>query len=84
MELTLAELDSLELINIVDNELDVISATNNSAVTSEPSFKSVSLSTMPEPMGEASKMLNMNNICCGAHGLSLMLVSSYAIRKRDL
>lgn len=80
----LAELDSLEIVNIVDNELDPITPSQNPAVQSAGSFKGVPLTPIDprHAPGGAKNQFRMDNICNGAHGLSLMLVNpSYPLNQ---
>ena len=72
----LVELDSLEILVIVDNELDPISACPNPAVQQSGGLKDIGLTGKPLAGGErggAPLELRMDGICCGAHGLSLMI-----------
>lgn len=73
----LRTLDSLEILVIVDNEVDPITASYNPAVLQTGGLKELGMnSPFPAPgRGEGAKELRMESICCGAHGLSLMLVS---------
>ncbi|CZT06233.1 related to metallo-beta-lactamase superfamily protein [Rhynchosporium graminicola] len=59
--LNLAELDSLMATIIIDNEIDVLSTT--------PSI------TQNKDRGEAKRDIPMEAICCGAHGLSVLVIS---------
>lgn len=81
---SLIELDSLEVVIIVDNEVDPMSPYPN------PQFSSVSnrfihfaLNSphIPQNRGEGTKELKMSQLCCGAHGLSLMIVSLVSLVK---
>lgn len=73
---TLQEIDALEILVIVDNELDPITPSMNPAVQLEGGLKEIGLGSLfPAPgRGDCSKELRMEGICCGAHGLSLMIV----------
>jgi len=71
------EVTDIQVLVIVDNELDPISpypatleAFGNLAHVGRAS------SHMPTDRGENVRELRMEDICCGAHGLSLMIVSS--------
>ena len=73
----LVELDSIEITVIIDNELDPISPSNNPAVAYKGLFQGVGMSPVPagQDRGGAVGEFRMDSICCGAHGLSLMIVS---------
>ena len=67
----LVEIDSLEAIVIVDNELDPLSSI-------APNTVQVQGAWAPEKehlheRGNAMELL-MESLCCGAHGLSVLLV----------
>lgn len=73
--LSLHEVDSIEITAIVDNELDPISPSRHSGVKYNGFFRGVH----PAPLAETDRAdarveLRMDNICCAAHGLSLMIV----------
>ena len=76
--LNLVELDALEVLVVVDNEVDPLSTYQNPALKVSGQLVDIGLRslTAADGRGEASKELRMDNICCGAHGLSLMIVSS--------
>lgn len=72
----LLELDSLEILVIIDNELDPISPCPSSEIQQTGGLKDISaLGPLPPndrgpgPCNE----LRMSNICCSAHGLSLLI-----------
>ena len=73
----LEELDSLEILVIVDNEVDPISKYPNPAVLAYGNLGDVARNTpyLPKDRGEGAHELKMSQLCCGAHGLSLMIVS---------
>lgn len=74
----LVEVDSLQVKVIVDNEIDPISPTNNPAVQYTGLMQGVPLAPLKDAAshdrGDAIAELRMDHICCGAHGLSLMIV----------
>lgn len=76
MALKLAEVDSIEITVIVDNEIDPISPSNNPDVRYNGLFTGVPMTPIPEGQdrGGARVEFRMDSICCGAHGLSLMIV----------
>jgi 7,8-dihydropterin-6-yl-methyl-4-(beta-D-ribofuranosyl)aminobenzene 5'-phosphate synthase len=73
----LAEIDSLEVLVIIDNELDpVLKYAQPPAVET---FGNIGQMGMASPnksknRGPDCRELKMEQICCGAHGLSLMIV----------
>jgi 7,8-dihydropterin-6-yl-methyl-4-(beta-D-ribofuranosyl)aminobenzene 5'-phosphate synthase len=74
---SLLELDSLTIQVIVDNELDPISPSPNPQVTQSGGIFTIGM-TGPDishqaHRGGAGVELRMDNICCGAHGLSLLI-----------
>lgn len=83
---SLVELDSIEIKVIVDNEVDPISPSNNPAVQYTGLFQGQPLEPIPEgsDRGEAGAEIKMENICCGAHGLSLMLSATRGTDKHML
>lgn len=72
----IVELDSIEIKVIVDNEVDPISPSGNPAVQYAGLLQGVPLEPLPpgHDRGDAKAEVMMENICCGAHGLSLMIV----------
>ena len=74
---SLLELDSLEILVIVDNELDPISASPNPAVEQTGGMRTIAING-PTPTNRAGavKELRMDHICCSAHGLSLMVTGT--------
>lgn len=73
----LVEVDSLEIHVLVNDEIDQISPSPNPLVKHTQSFAGVPLSPVADPAarGGAKLEMPMRNICCGAHGLSLFIVS---------
>lgn len=79
----LLELDKLTIQVLVDNELDPISKSTNPAVTDATSFRLVPLP--PGSRGPVPAMeLRMDQICCGAHGLSLLITATAGVQSRTL
>lgn len=72
----LAEIDSLEIQVIVNDELDPISPSPNPAVKVASHFMGIPLSPLSDDTqrGGATMEMRMGNICCAAHGISLLLV----------
>lgn len=80
----LVEVDSIEIKVIVDNEVDPISPSNNPAVQYTGLFQGQPLDPLPagHDRGDARAELKMDNICCGAHGLSLMVTATGGDKKQ--
>lgn len=76
--LPLTPLDALEVHVLVDNEVDPISSYSQISPGIEVSGRFADLGmTSPFPAkdrGAAKKEMRMERLCCGAHGLSLMIV----------
>ncbi|KAK7423708.1 hypothetical protein QQX98_000898 [Neonectria punicea] len=77
MALRLKELDRIEFSVLVNNEVDPISASPNPAVKYPGFFTGVPLIPLPEGShrGDAKLEARMDSICCGAHGLSLVITA---------
>jgi 7,8-dihydropterin-6-yl-methyl-4-(beta-D-ribofuranosyl)aminobenzene 5'-phosphate synthase len=74
----LTELDALEILVIVDNEVDPISTYSNPAINATGNLVHIAMRSQTEIHDRGhipTKELRMDSICCGAHGLSLMIVS---------
>lgn len=70
--LSLLEIDSLEVTVLVDNEIDWMSTNPPCCIPETGGY----LARKPAGLDETgTPILNFMNICCGAHGLSLLLVS---------
>ena len=83
----LTELDSIEILVIIDNELDPISPCPNPSVSQTGSLKDIGLhgpSLSDSGRGGAWKELRMDNICCSAHGLSLMITGVKGDQRRTI
>jgi 7,8-dihydropterin-6-yl-methyl-4-(beta-D-ribofuranosyl)aminobenzene 5'-phosphate synthase len=78
MTTSLAEIDYLDALIIIDNELDPMSpaAPDTVQVTGLLPHISVSAGRDVHDRGEAIKELRMDNLCCSAHGLSILVVRS--------
>ena len=72
----LTEIDQLEVHVIVNDELDPISPSPNPAVQVASRFMGIPLSPLDSntERGGAQMEMRMDNICCAAHGISLLLV----------
>jgi 7,8-dihydropterin-6-yl-methyl-4-(beta-D-ribofuranosyl)aminobenzene 5'-phosphate synthase len=73
---SLGDIDSLEILVIVDNELDPISTYQHPDLKVGGQLADVALrAPLPEGSRGGSKFeIRLDNVCCGAHGLSLMIV----------
>lgn len=82
----LVEVDSIEIKVIVDNEVDPISPSNNPAVQYTGLFQGQPLDPLPpgHDRGDAKAEIKMENICCGAHGLSLMITATKGDEKHTM
>lgn len=79
---SLVEIDSLEIQVIIDNELDPLSQPAPDTVhlaggTMPLIALSTSPSLQPGERGNAVKEFRMEDICCSAHGLSIMIVRPF-------
>lgn len=86
MAINLVELDSLEILVIVDNELDPISPCPNEAVQQFGTIRDIGLhgAHIASNRGGAKRELRMDGICCSAHGLSLMITGIKGDKKHTL
>jgi 7,8-dihydropterin-6-yl-methyl-4-(beta-D-ribofuranosyl)aminobenzene 5'-phosphate synthase len=77
----LAEIDALEVLVIVDNEVDPISSYKVPGLTVGGQLADVALlgPLHDGERGSAKFEIRMDNLCCGAHGLSLMIVGTLSI-----
>jgi len=73
---SLVELDSLEIVVVVDNEVDPMTPYKNTQFAASGRFIDLAIGSpyTPSDRGDCSKELRMHQLCCGAHGLSLMIV----------
>lgn len=72
----LVQVDALEALVIIDNELDPLSSAAPDTVHVSGSMAHLALSS-PHRLrdrGDASRELRMDDICCAAHGLSILVV----------
>ncbi|KAJ5341703.1 hypothetical protein N7541_010827 [Penicillium brevicompactum] len=74
----LTAIDHLEIHVIVNDELDPISPSPNPAVKVASRFMGVPLSRLNSDTdrGGAEMEMRMDNICCAAHGISLLLIAT--------
>lgn len=78
MASSLVEIDSLEVVVIVDNEVDPISSCRvpDLKVGGQMTDIAGKAPLDSAARGGASHEIRLDNICCGGHGLSLMIVRS--------
>lgn len=76
LDLQLQEVDSLEAIVIVDNELDPMSPPAPDTVQVLGNLGHIAMRNDANltDRGGASKEMRMEDICCSAHGLSILVV----------
>jgi 7,8-dihydropterin-6-yl-methyl-4-(beta-D-ribofuranosyl)aminobenzene 5'-phosphate synthase len=77
MASSLLEVDSLEALIIIDNELDSMSSVAPDTVNVTGRLRThIAMSTAIDVhgRGDAMKELRMDNFCCSAHGLSILIV----------
>lgn len=75
--LKLQEVDKIEIQVIITDELDVLSPSPHPEVQAISPMRSSALGPIDEHNGRHGTLaeLKMEQICCGAFGLSLMIVS---------
>jgi 7,8-dihydropterin-6-yl-methyl-4-(beta-D-ribofuranosyl)aminobenzene 5'-phosphate synthase len=74
--MNLQEVDSLEAIVLIDNELDPLSPPAPDTVQISGNLGTIAMASK-HPLtgrGEACKELRMEDVCCAAHGLSILVV----------
>lgn len=74
--LNLVEVDSLEAHVLIDNELDPMSTIAPDTVQVSGLMGHLAMSSPHnlDDRGDAHKELRMEDLCCSAHGLSILLV----------
>lgn len=79
----LTEIEELEIHVIVNDELDPISPSPNPAVKAASRFMGIPLTPLKSgtQRGGATMEMRMDNICCAAHGISLLLVGLHRFNK---
>lgn len=72
----LAEIDALDVLVIVDNEVDPISSYQVPGLRVGGQIADLALlgPLQGDERGPAKFEIRLDNLCCGAHGLSLMIV----------
>ena len=76
---SLEEVDSVEILVIVDNEVDPMSTYPHPDLKVVGNIVDIAQRVpLDDPdRGDAQSELKMSNVCCGAHGLSLMIVGHH-------
>jgi 7,8-dihydropterin-6-yl-methyl-4-(beta-D-ribofuranosyl)aminobenzene 5'-phosphate synthase len=75
--INLGEVDSLEAIVIIDNELDPLSPPAPNTVQVSGNLGAIAMGSTHKltDRGEACRELRLGDVCCAAHGLSILVVS---------
>jgi 7,8-dihydropterin-6-yl-methyl-4-(beta-D-ribofuranosyl)aminobenzene 5'-phosphate synthase len=82
---TITEVDLLEITVLVDNELDPMSPSPRADVITPLPMRGIALAPLQGgERGGAPAELRMDNICCAAHGLSLMITATKGDEKHTL
>ncbi|KAJ5780382.1 hypothetical protein N7457_005542 [Penicillium paradoxum] len=84
--ISLEEVDSLEAIVIIDNELDPLSPPAPDTVKVSGNLGSIAMGsehTLTD-RGEACKELRLGDVCCAAHGLSILVTATKGDRKHAI
>ncbi|KAK5265171.1 hypothetical protein LTR96_009539 [Exophiala xenobiotica] len=81
MSVDLVDLDSLSVTAIINDEIDLISPSRHPDVDHPGSFAGVPLKShlgqaWTDAHGGANVEMRMDSICCGAHGLSLLVTAT--------
>ncbi|KUJ13399.1 metallo-beta-lactamase superfamily protein [Mollisia scopiformis] len=82
----LVEVDTLEAIVIIDNEIDIMSTVPHNTVTNTGRMPNLSLSQPSNisKRGDCQKEMPMEAICCGAHGLSILITVTKGAQKHSM
>lgn len=83
----LVELDSVEILVVIDNELDPISASPNPGVVQSGNLRDIAFREepqQPDADSEPYREAKMENICCSAHGLSLLITGIRGSQKHTI
>ncbi|KAJ5692250.1 hypothetical protein N7462_001673 [Penicillium macrosclerotiorum] len=85
--LNLQEVDTLEAIVIIDNELDPLSPPAPNTVQVAGNLGNIAMTSPDNNItgrGGACKELRMEDICCSAHGLSIMVTATKGDKKHTM
>jgi 7,8-dihydropterin-6-yl-methyl-4-(beta-D-ribofuranosyl)aminobenzene 5'-phosphate synthase len=74
--------DSLEAIVIIDNELDPLSPAAPDTVQVTGNLGTIAMKSRHTltDRGEACKEVRLEDVCCAAHGLSILVVSYLTLK----
>ena len=77
---SLVEIDALQILVIVDNEVDPISTYQHPDLKVSGQLSDVALRAplLESDRAPAKFEIRLDNVCCGAHGLSLMIVRGHS------
>ncbi|KAL5333878.1 cytochrome P450 [Aspergillus crustosus] len=86
LPLDLVEVDSLEAHIIIDNDLDPMSTIAPDTVQVSGLMGSLAMESPHhlDDRGDAHKELRMEDICCSAHGLSILLTATRGDQKHSI
>ncbi|KAJ5530534.1 hypothetical protein N7527_003927 [Penicillium freii] len=86
MPINLEEVDSLEAIVIIDNELDPLSPPAPGTVQISGNLGSIAMGSRHTltDRGEARKELRLEDVCCAAHGLSILVTATKGDKKHAI
>ncbi|KAJ6133513.1 hypothetical protein N7471_008728 [Penicillium samsonianum] len=86
MPINLQEVDSLEAIVIIDNELDPLSPPAPDTVQISGNLGSIAMGSKHTltDRGEACKELRLADVCCAAHGLSILVTATKGDKKHAI
>ncbi len=78
---SLVELDAVEILVIADNEVDPMSSYSHPDLTVSGQMPDIARRgpIAEGSRGDAKFEIRLDNICCGAHGLSLMIVRTMCL-----
>ncbi|CRL20745.1 Beta-lactamase-like [Penicillium camemberti] len=84
--INLEEVDSLEAIVIIDNELDPLSPPAPGTVQISGNLGSIAMGSKHTltDRGEACKELRLEDVCCAAHGLSILVTATKGDKKHAI
>ncbi|CAG8025826.1 unnamed protein product [Penicillium olsonii] len=82
----LEEVDSLEAIVIIDNELDPLSPPAPDTVQLAGNLGTIGMGSTHNltDRGEACKELRLGDVCCAAHGLSILVTATKGDQKHTI
>ncbi|KAJ5820790.1 uncharacterized protein N7525_010074 [Penicillium rubens] len=86
MPINLEEVDSLEAIVIIDNELDPLSPPAPDTVQVLGNLGAIAMGSKHTltDRGDACKELRLEDVCCAAHGLSILVTATKSGKKHTI